>query len=90
MDRKLIPRVRVANPRWKIRHFADLGYSWEVFNYINDDPNAKYRTPRNWGHEAMHYLTFIIDEYYRLPDYVVFLVSNSDLLLSLVTRLSID
>lgn len=47
--------------------------SWEKYAYVVDDPEAKYRVPMNKGHESMAYLTFIIDEYMRLPEYMVFL-----------------
>ena len=48
-------------------------YSWKVYQYIADDPTATYFTPANKGREAMAYLTFIIDHYNKLPDFMVFM-----------------
>lgn len=47
--------------------------SWEVFRYIADDPFAERPLPRNAGKEAMAYLTFMVEQYHDLPDYIVFL-----------------
>jgi len=50
-----------------------LLHSWKVYQYVADDPAATYTTPKNQGREAMAYLTFIIDHYYKLPGFMVFM-----------------
>jgi hypothetical protein len=37
-----------------------------------DSPSAAFHVPANKGHEAMGYLTYIIDHYTSLPDIVIF------------------
>jgi len=44
--------------------------------YSVDDPTAALRTPINKGHEAMAYLTYIIDNYNLLPDISIFMHSH--------------
>lgn len=49
--------------------------AWTVKRYIMDDPDAQsplLPVPLNQGREAMAYLTYIIDHYDTLPDYMVF------------------
>lgn len=46
---------------------------WEKYPYLMDDPEAKFKVPANKGHEAMAYLTYIIDHWKRLPQHMVFL-----------------
>lgn len=41
--------------------------------YVADDPNATYTVPINKGNEAMVYLTYLIDHYDSLPDFMVFM-----------------
>lgn len=56
---------------------ANKSYSWEVYRYVND------ATPENatldeialsspTGREGLAYITYIIDHYEDLPDYVIF------------------
>lgn len=47
---------------------------WGISRYIVDEPNPSdgYRVPVNQGREAMAYLTYIIEHYDKLPDYIVF------------------
>ncbi|TGJ79273.1 hypothetical protein E0Z10_g9488 [Xylaria hypoxylon] len=52
---------------------AYLPDSWPKNVYVVDDPAAKLTVPKNKGHEAMVYLTYIIDRYDSLPDNVLFL-----------------
>jgi hypothetical protein len=40
--------------------------------YTVDDKNSALKVPKNKGHEAMVYLTYIIDNYDNLPDTVLF------------------
>ena len=54
--------------------------------YIADNRSDPLHPPRNKGHEVMIYLTFIIDHYDALPDFVIFMHAhrrawhNNDLL----------
>lgn len=54
---------------WLYDHFSD----WTKYQYIVDDPKAELTVPSNKGRESMVYLTFIIDHYDDLPDYMLFL-----------------
>lgn len=68
--------------------------------YIADDPSAPLHPPKNKGHEAMIYLTYIIDQYENLSDVNIFMHShryawhNNELLdhdaVQIVTRLSAE
>jgi hypothetical protein len=53
-----------------------LPIEWNHAVYIVDDPNAALHTPKNKGHEAMPYLTFIIDNYYSLSSTTAFVHSH--------------
>ena len=54
--------------------------------YVVDDPTAELRVPANKGHEAMVYLTYIVDNYDALPAVSIFVHAhrnawhNNDLL----------
>ncbi|KAH7078983.1 hypothetical protein BKA63DRAFT_541640 [Paraphoma chrysanthemicola] len=66
--------------------------------YVADDPKAPLHPPKNKGHEVMIYLTWIIDNYDKLPDVAIFMHAhqltwhNDDLLGNdaalLISRLS--
>ncbi|KAI9719858.1 MAG: hypothetical protein M1828_006079 [Chrysothrix sp. TS-e1954] len=45
---------------------------WEANVFVMDDQQAPLHVPENKGHESMAYLTYIIDHYDDLPDYLVF------------------
>lgn len=53
---------------WVYRHFAH----WNPQVYTADNQSAALTVPRNKGHEAMVYLTYIIDHYDDLPDTILF------------------
>lgn len=61
--------MRGDNTTWIEEHFPD----WHPSIFVMDDANATLTVTRNGGHEASAYLTFIINNYYSLPDYMVFL-----------------
>lgn len=48
---------------------------WKLHRYNYDDPSPPPETsfPKNKGHEAMPYLSYIISNYDKLPDYSVFI-----------------
>ena len=76
-----------------VARLQDEDVSWikelsriETAVYVVDDPSAERHVPKNKGHEAMAYLTYMIDTYDKLPDVVIFTHSdritwhNNDLL----------
>ena len=72
----------------------------KAFIYTVDDPAAALKPPVNKGHEAMVYLTYIVDHYDQLADVTTFVHShqiayhNNDLLQSdmprMLRRLNLD
>jgi Protein of unknown function (DUF3431) len=55
----------------------DVSWTQDIPNlnrsiYTVDDENSVLKVPKNKGHEAMVYLTYIIDNYDNLPDTVLF------------------
>lgn len=52
---------------------VDLGPEITKMVYVVDDPNAPLHTPKNKGHEVMVYLTYILDNYDKLPDISIFM-----------------
>jgi Protein of unknown function (DUF3431) len=51
---------------------------WQRAIYTVDDPEAPLHTERNKGHEANAYLTYLIENYHSLPDFILFLHSHRD------------
>jgi hypothetical protein len=45
---------------------------WTITTYITDDLHAEPFVPINKGHEAMVYLTYLIDTYHALPAVTIF------------------
>lgn len=64
-----------------VGHLKSEDVSWiaaehldvQEFLYVVDDSEALLRPPQNKGHEAMVYLTYIIDFYDSLPDVSLFM-----------------
>lgn len=54
---------------WVHEHFPD----WQINIYVVDDQHANLTLFRNRGREASVYLTYVLNHYYNLPDYMVFL-----------------
>lgn len=54
---------------WLHQFFPD----WTTNLYVMDDPDAFLTVAENKGRESMAYLTYIIDNYHNLPDYIVFM-----------------
>ena len=54
----------------------NFGADWDLKIYVNDDPQAPLTIPRNKGRESTTYLTYILDHYEDLPDYIVFIHSQ--------------
>jgi Protein of unknown function (DUF3431) len=80
----VVARLKSEDVSWIQQELPDL----ETAIYTVDDPEAPYKVPENKGHEAMVYLTYIIDNYNELPDTSIFIHShritwhNNDLLKS--------
>lgn len=69
-DRELvIAAVATHNTTWVQRDFPDWGHRI----YVADDKWEEDGVPKHKGREAMVYLTYIIDNYYTLPNLMVFL-----------------
>lgn len=67
-----IARMKHEDTSWVDEE--DLGV--EKYIYVVDDTEASLRVPKNKGHEAMVYLTYIIDFYDALPDISIFMHSH--------------
>ncbi|KAK2804806.1 hypothetical protein FQN51_001448 [Onygenales sp. PD_10] len=69
----VIPRLKKEDVDWIDKELA--GYV-EPYIYVVDDPSAPLHPPLNKGHEAMVYLSYIIDHYESLPDIAIFMHSH--------------
>ncbi|KAH8704088.1 hypothetical protein BGW36DRAFT_288548 [Talaromyces proteolyticus] len=65
----VVASLKEQNTSWYSVYFPD----WKHNIYIVNDLTASLTVPRNKGHEAMVYLTYIIDRYDNLPNNTVFL-----------------
>lgn len=65
----VVPRIQKENITWMDQELPDI----EKVVYVADDPHAPLHPPENKGHEAMVYLTYIIDNYDKLPDIMLFM-----------------
>ncbi|MCJ1255242.1 hypothetical protein MMC24_003058 [Lignoscripta atroalba] len=61
-----------------VKWLKDVRPEWEKNIYIADDEERRgeLRIPRNKGRESMVYLSFIIDNYNRLPNITIFIHSQ--------------
>ena len=64
-----IARLKKEDVSWIDEEDVDV----ERYIYVVDDPTAPLKPPKNKGHEAMVYLTYIIDHYDVLPDITLFM-----------------
>ncbi|KAH8701004.1 hypothetical protein BGW36DRAFT_139297 [Talaromyces proteolyticus] len=65
----VIAKTKKENSSW----VDDEVTGWDKAVYVIDDPQAPLHTPKNKGHEAMVYFTYIIDNYDNLPDVMAFM-----------------
>ncbi|KMP05232.1 hypothetical protein CIRG_04913 [Coccidioides immitis RMSCC 2394] len=65
----VVASLKSDNTSWVGEHLPD----WQAKVYVADDPKAQLTVPLNKGRESMVYLTYIIDHYNHLPDYMVFI-----------------
>ncbi|KAF2086286.1 hypothetical protein K490DRAFT_44657, partial [Saccharata proteae CBS 121410] len=66
----VVPHTSKEDVTW-LTEFALKDPLTQVAVYTVDKPVAPYTLPANKGHEAMTYLTYVIDFYDRLPDAVI-------------------
>ncbi|GAM89532.1 hypothetical protein ANO11243_075710 [Dothideomycetidae sp. 11243] len=62
-------RLRSESVDW----LHEVGPEIERYVYVVDDAGSELTVPENKGHEAMVYLTYIIDHYDSLPDVTMFM-----------------
>lgn len=84
-------KLKNEDTSWIERELPNL----QTAVYVVDDESATLRVPKNKGHEAMVYLTYIIDHYDTLPDTCLFFHSHkstwhNNILLNLDTAFTID
>ncbi|ORY19796.1 hypothetical protein BCR34DRAFT_620794 [Clohesyomyces aquaticus] len=68
----VLPKLKSEHVGWISEELPGL----QTAIYEVDNPSADYLVPKNKGHEAMVYLTYIIDHYDQLPDTVIFIHSH--------------
>jgi hypothetical protein len=64
----VVPKTLHEDVSWIREELPDL----QTAVYEVDNPEAEWKVPKNKGHEAMVYLTYIIDHYDELPDIIIF------------------
>lgn len=65
----VVARLLKEDTSWYHHFFPD----WQKFIYVMDDPTANLTVAKNKGRESTAYLSFIIDHYHKLPNYMLFL-----------------
>jgi hypothetical protein len=68
----VMPKMQEEDVSWIHDELLDI----DAAVYVADDPYAPLHPPKNKGHEAMVYLSYIIDHYEKLPDIVIFMHSH--------------
>ncbi|KAL5395692.1 hypothetical protein PMIN06_003583 [Paraphaeosphaeria minitans] len=68
----VVAKTAFENATWLDDYFPQ----WEKNIYSVGDGETKMKIPKNKGRESMVYLSYIIDNYDRLPDNVLFLHPN--------------
>ncbi|KAL9011978.1 MAG: hypothetical protein Q9173_003220, partial [Seirophora scorigena] len=68
----VIPSMQEDDTRWIRKQLPEMDVSITIAN----NPAAPKHAPKNKGHEVMIYLTYLIDNYDRLPDIVLFMHSH--------------
>ncbi|KAF2181981.1 hypothetical protein K469DRAFT_587523 [Zopfia rhizophila CBS 207.26] len=68
----VIASQKTENATWLDEYFPQ----WEKNTYRVDDESAPLTVPKNKGRESMVYLTFIIENYDKLPDNILFIHPN--------------
>ncbi|KAL8874621.1 MAG: hypothetical protein Q9174_000084 [Haloplaca sp. 1 TL-2023] len=68
----VLPRMQDDDISWITQELPRLNIS----AYVANDPRAPMHPPKNKGHEVMIYLSYLIDNYDRLPDIILFMHSH--------------
>ncbi|KAL1964352.1 hypothetical protein VTN77DRAFT_7037 [Rasamsonia byssochlamydoides] len=68
----VVASMTTDNTSWLYEFFPD----WHKSIYVVDDKNAQLTVEKNKGRESMVYLTYIIDNYDHLPEYMLFIHSQ--------------
>ena len=66
----VMARTKDEDITWVSTELSDFNHT--IYTVDDHNSSAEFRVPQNKGHEAMAYLTYIIDHYDRLPDVVLF------------------
>ena len=78
----VVPRMKGDDVAWIAERLVGL----DLTVYLANDASSQLHPPKNKGHEAAVYLTYIIDHYEELPDIIIFMHAhrhthhNNDLL----------
>ncbi|KAI9805066.1 MAG: hypothetical protein M1825_000900 [Sarcosagium campestre] len=65
----VMAKTKYENTDWVTQYLSN----WQHAIYSADDPDAQLPLPANKGHESMAYLTYIIQNYDKLPSTIAFL-----------------
>ncbi|KAF7541460.1 hypothetical protein G7054_g521 [Neopestalotiopsis clavispora] len=65
----VVASLKKEDTSWLSTHLPE----WKANIYVVDDSKAHLTVPINKGHEAMVYLTYIIDQYDNLPNNIIFI-----------------
>lgn len=65
----VLASMKRDNTSWLFEEFPE----WHKSIYVVDDKDAELTVQTNKGRESMVYLTYIIDNYYHLPDVMLFI-----------------
>lgn len=68
----VVPRMQEDDVSWISKELPGLNMTV----YVANDPRAPMHPPKNKGHEVMVYLSYLIENYDRLPDIVLFMHSH--------------
>ena len=68
----VVARLQKEDVSWIKDELPDI----QTAVYVVDDPTAELHVPQNKGHEAMVYLSYIIDHYDSLSDTTIFIHSD--------------
>ncbi len=70
----VVASITSEGTSWILRELADKNHAI----FVADDPMARLHPVANKGHEAMVYLTYIVDHYHNLSDTTIFTHSHQD------------